>query len=402
MDLVMPINELLKLQHFLKCKGFTPHTIELLISSKCNLRCKICNVWLFQTKARSNKYQELSTSEVENFLEEIGRLGAKYLCLSGGEPTLRRDLIKIIQKAKDENLKVELITNGTTLNKNLAEGLVKSDLDIITISLDSARSYPHDFIRGVEGSWEKTIKGIKHINYFKAKLNLKSPKISIDYVVTNLNYIFIPEIIDLRKELKFDNIHFLPIIPKTSRAKHLLLTQNNLNELSEILPLIKHKIERNKLPTSSIVTLVYICRYRDAATKGLYSYPTRSQIICLQPWYMASVDPFGNVYPCCYACTFQNLPDGHINEQEISKNKFIMGNIKVDPFEEIWNGNKFMRFRNMCKKPLAFNFCRFCNYTVVKDMFYTGLFLKPTFLLKHINERILLRLNPLKTRYSYW
>jgi MoaA/NifB/PqqE/SkfB family radical SAM enzyme len=399
----MTVRELIKLPRLRKlfqdCKGFTPRTVELLITSKCNMRCQMCNVWKFPVKNFHNNESELSTREVENFLEKIARLGVRFLCLSGGEPTLRSDLLEIIRKAKEVGLKIELITNGTFV-KPLAEKLVKSGVDIITFSIDGSNPKIHDFIRGVRGSWEKAVEGIKSVSLIKTERGLKEPRICIDYVVTRQNYEFIAETVDLKRQWGFADIHFLPILPKTTRTNNLLLSDNDLEKLWGSIPKIKGKFKKNKLPTNSLATLVYLCKHRETTKHGKYAVPVRRQIMCFRAWEMATIDPFGNVYPCCYASTFQNLPDEQISNLK-NVDKFNMGTLKESTFEDIWNGDKFVWFRRMSKQPLAFKMCEGCNYSFMRDMFLTGLFSEPSLLLKYINERVRTLYNVTQTIYSY-
>jgi radical SAM protein with 4Fe4S-binding SPASM domain len=360
----------------------------------------MCNVWKFSTENSHKNKSELATNEIKNFLEEVARIGTKFIGLSGGEPTLRGDLVEIIRKAKKEGLDVTLITNGTLIKQDLAEKLVKSGLDTIIFSLDSPNPNPHDIIRGVKGSWEKAIQGIKSVNHMRIECKLEKPKICVNYVVTRLNYGLIAETISLRDSLGFDEILFLPVIPKTARARDLLLTHADLEKLWSLIPSIKARMEKSKLQINSLATLAYICRHRENTTQGKYAVPVRSQIMCLQPWQMATIDPFGNVYPCCYACTFQNMPDGHINNLLVG-DQFNMGNIKEKAFEEIWNGDKFVWFRNKSKQPLAFGICKFCNYSFSRDMFLTGLFSKPSLLLKYVNELFRTFYDPTQASYFY-
>ena len=214
----------------------------------------MCNVWKFSTENSHKTVSELSTSEVKDFLEEVARLGARFLGLSGGEPTLRSDLVEIIRKAKKEGLEVTLITNGTLIKQDLAEKLVKSGLDTIIFSMDSSNPNPHDIIRGVKGSWEKAVQGIKSVNCMKSERKLEKPKICINYVVTRLNYGLIGETIDLRGQLGFDEISFLPVIPKTTRANDLLLTYVDLEKLWSLIPSIKARMKKSRLQTNSLAS----------------------------------------------------------------------------------------------------------------------------------------------------
>lgn len=395
----MQPEKLLKLPNFIECKGFAPLTIELLISSKCNLRCGMCNVWRLP-ESPDAKEAELSTNEITDFLEKAARLGTKFLGLSGGEPTLRSDLVEVIRKAKRTGLEVTLITNGTNIKNDLAKKIVESGLDTIIFSVDSPNPNPHDIIRGVKGSWERATQGIKAVKFKKTELRLGKPKICVNYIVTKLNYDLIEDTINLKNQLGFDDLSFLPVITKTHRADNLLLSHADLEKLWSSLPSIKARLKQNKLETKSIAMLAYLCRNWESTVKGKYAVPGRSQLMCLQPWQMATIDPFGNVYPCCYACMFQNLPDTRLNGLP-SLDQFKMGNIKATSFEDIWNGDRYIWFRNKSKQPLAFEFCKVCNYSFSRDMFLTGIFSKPSLLLRYMNELLRTHYDPTQARYFY-
>jgi len=348
----------------------------------------MCNVWKFDSKELP-ALRELSPPEAMNFLEDIIRLGAKSLCISGGEPTLRNDLLKVIKKAKEGQLSVSLITNGTLISPVLAEKLVKSGLDKIVFSIDAPKAGPHDFIRGVTGAWEKAVEGIKYVSHFRDENRGKKLAISVFYIVTRINYELVPEMINLKKELGFDGIEFLPINPKTARTKDLLLTAGDLEKLRRLVPLIASRMKENNLPIQSLESIVALCKNGDAVVKGAPSFPLRKEIMCFSPWQMITVDPFGNIYPCCFACTFQNLPDKHLDKLQ-EEDTFCLGNLREKSLADIWNGSKSAWFRDKSKQPLAFPFCGICSYdypSFSKDAFLTGLFVKHRLLLKYLIER---------------
>lgn len=378
---------------FLDCSGFVPRHVDLLLTSECNLKCVMCNVWRFSKNSSDKKLNELSTTKIFSFLEEAVSLGTESVCISGGEPTLRSDLIQIIEKAKKEQLFVSLITNGTLIADELAKQLVSSGLDEIVFSIDSPKPDIHDTIRGVKGTYNKTVQGIKKISQLRSENKFSKPVISVYYSVSRITYKNIEEIIDLKSSLGFDAIHFLPLNPKTVRSKDLLLTHDDLKILWGLIPTFEKAITRNNLSLFSLSSLVYMCRNVEATVQGDFSVPIRSKISCFQPWILATIDPFGNVYPCCFACTLQNIKDENV-QNVFSFDPYNMGNIDQKSFQEIWHGNKFKWFRNKVKKPLAFEMCYSCNYSVRNDTFLTGLFGKPHVLLKYFNELF-------RTSYNY-
>jgi len=372
-------------------EAFTPYTVELLVSSLCNLKCVMCNVWKLTRKDPSPTDEELSVSEYENLLDELSFLGTKFLCISGGEPLLKKGVFSIVQKAKEKNLQVELITNGTMVSDGVAKRLVESGIDIITFSIDASRSDLHDHIRGVTGSWEKATRGMVALNKFKRQVGSKKLKLAIDFLVTRINCHMIPEMIDLKPELGFDEIHFLPVIGKTVSAKELFLTTQDLKWLEENLRLIKAKMQSQNLPTSKLVPLYSICNDKENAMQGRYfvckmklSEKTKREILCFAPWLQATIDPFGNVYPCCFACSFQNLSED-LTHSFWGDEDFSMGNVKQKSFKEIWYDERFRSFREKCATPPNFPMCRHCGSDFSECVFLTGLLKKRTILFKYIH-----------------
>jgi MoaA/NifB/PqqE/SkfB family radical SAM enzyme len=98
-------------------------------------------------------HKELEISEYKNLLDELSLIGTKSVIISGGEPLLKKGVFSIIQKAKEKGMFVEFITNGTLITAEIAQQLIESDVDMVTISIDAPRAEVHDQIRGTRGSW---------------------------------------------------------------------------------------------------------------------------------------------------------------------------------------------------------------------------------------------------------
>jgi len=372
-------------------EGFTPYGVELLVSSRCNLRCVMCNVWRLAEKNPSITNEELSVSEYESLLHELSSLGTKSLCISGGEPLLKKGVFFIIQEAKEKGLKVEIITNGTLISDAIAKKLISSNIDLITFSIDAPRANLHDQIRGVHGSWEKATQAMAKLNNLRKQANSQL-RLAIDFLVTRTNYHLIPDMIDLKFKLGFDEIHFLPVIGKTPAAKELFLTINNLKWLKVNLEPIRAKMESQNLPTSKLTPLFSICNDMENAIEGRYfvcdmtlSEEIKREILCFMPWIGATIDPFGNVYPCCFACTFQNLSQD-LNHAFWGYENYCMGNLKQKSFKEIWHGELFRMFREKFKCPPNFPMCHYCGYDFSGSVLWTGLFKKRIIPLKYIHR----------------
>src|SRR5262245_9941789 len=110
--------------------------LRLSVTDRCNLRCAYCMpekdyVWL--PREDMLRFEEISTL-VDVFIE----LGVDKLRLTGGEPLLRRNLPVLVHMlgAKRGLTDLAMTTNGVLLAEQ-AEGLRKSGLGRITVSLDT-------------------------------------------------------------------------------------------------------------------------------------------------------------------------------------------------------------------------------------------------------------------------
>lgn len=104
--------------------------------SGCNYRCPFChNSSLVLQKSNDNKY--IKEDEILNFLKsKKGFIDA--LTITGGEPTLQKDLVSFIKKVKQENFLVKLDTNGT--NFEMLKELIELNL-VDYVAMDVKNSF---------------------------------------------------------------------------------------------------------------------------------------------------------------------------------------------------------------------------------------------------------------------
>lgn len=126
--------------------------IDLYLTDSCNLFCDFCSV-------KTNQFKnEIPIEKIKNIIIEAKKNGLEELHLTGGEPTLRKDLEEIVSFASLQDLNVRLITNGTLLTKKRLKRLVDCGLKSIMVSLDGMENY-HNNVRG-EGTYHKALKTI--------------------------------------------------------------------------------------------------------------------------------------------------------------------------------------------------------------------------------------------------
>lgn len=118
--------------------------LRLSVTDVCNFRCTYC---LPQGYKKCQSTEELSLPEISRLLRAFSNLSFKKLRLTGGEPTLRKDLPEIIREAATNGFQVGMTTNGFGLKKNIRV-YKDSGLSLLNLSLDSMNSKKFKEITG--------------------------------------------------------------------------------------------------------------------------------------------------------------------------------------------------------------------------------------------------------------
>lgn len=125
--------------------AFTPLSLLAELTYRCNLQCPYCYNPL-DLRAYAN---ELAEDDWLRVVDEAATLGILQIHFSGGEPTLRPDLlVALVRRARERELYSNLITQGTFLDDALLGKLVEAGLDHVQISLQAAHTTLADRIAG--------------------------------------------------------------------------------------------------------------------------------------------------------------------------------------------------------------------------------------------------------------
>ncbi len=110
-----------------------PRTAILYIAERCNQKCVFC----LEEEGQWGEFVDPTTQEVYDVLSELRGRGAEHITFMGGETFFRKDLPKILRRAKDVGYtRVGVTTNGTVLSKEgFIKRLVDAGLDFIELSV---------------------------------------------------------------------------------------------------------------------------------------------------------------------------------------------------------------------------------------------------------------------------
>ncbi len=162
---------------------------------RCNNRCRFC------ITAEHNNYIEFE--EIIKIIDMVDNQKFDTITISGGEPTLRDDIIEILQYIKSKGYKIRLQTNARKFaNLNFAHLIADIGIESYLISFHECEKDKFEYITQVKQSYEETIQGIKNIKHF-------NQFIIINTVINILNYKSLKNISEFVFGLGVDTIKFV-------------------------------------------------------------------------------------------------------------------------------------------------------------------------------------------------
>ncbi|NJE25985.1 GTP 3',8-cyclase MoaA [Thermococcus sp. MV5] len=158
--------------------------LRISLTHECNLNCFYCH-----REGQTLNFQEMSPEEIERIVRIASKLGVKKVKLTGGEPTVREDIVEIVRRIRPYVVDLSMTTNGTTMNI-LGEALKDAGLDRVNISLDTLDRNKYKEITGFD-VLPQVIEGIKKaVRLFSpVKLNMVVMKgLNDDEIWDMVNY----------------------------------------------------------------------------------------------------------------------------------------------------------------------------------------------------------------------
>ena len=163
-----------------------PHRMDLMLSAMrkdgawhCNQKCLHC----YAAGQPLSDTAELTTAQWKQVLDTLRRIGVPQVTFTGGEPTLRADLVELVDAA--QWFVTRLNTNGQLLTPELCAKLYDASLDSVQVTLYSADPAIHNTLVGADG-FEKTVQGIRNAVAAGLIVSVNTPLCSLntDYAAT--------------------------------------------------------------------------------------------------------------------------------------------------------------------------------------------------------------------------
>lgn len=270
----------------------TPYSIHIFPSFHCNFSCNYCLHSLdsdtLSAKGFHKQYMdwELFRKTIDDAQMFPGKIRA--LIFAGhGEPLLHRNLVDMVAYAKRSGKfeRIEVVTNGSLLKRELSDGLIAAGLDRLRISLQGVNAAEYQEISNVKLDFSVFVDQLRY--FYEHKLHTEVYIKIIDVALKNMD-----------SERKFRDI-FEPI--------------SDIAAVEYAIPFVK------EIDYSNVGELSRKCKQGHGQTSQ----------ICSMPFYMLTINPDGSILPCCS-----------------TDSPLTFGNIENDRLTDIWNSeqrNLFLR-----------------------------------------------------------
>lgn len=259
-----------------------PTTIHVVLANVCNLKCIHCPYHspLYKPFHKSHFFDNKIFMDWEIYKKIVSYAAKNKIVLRFGqleEPLLHKNLFDFIEYAKIQGVPyIHLTTNGTLMNREKADKLIKSGIDSIIFSIDAAEPETYRKIRGFD---LKVLE--ENIRYFTQKAKKRGIRVAVAFIQQE---------------------------PAIQEKEAFIRKWRNYGVNEIILYLyIEHDRETGKILTDR------------------YYYNRPKRYICGSPWNQFMVFPDGEVTLCCKSMV------------EVGWRGVVsVGNLRRSSLDEIW------------------------------------------------------------------
>jgi pyrroloquinoline quinone biosynthesis protein E len=261
-----------------------PLAVLLEMTHRCPLQCGYCSNPI-ELERSSN---ELTTEEWKKVLTELAEIGVLQVHFSGGEPTVRKDLVELVQHATDKGLYSNLITSAVLFNREKLQALADAGLSHIQISFQANDATLANRIGGFKNGHAKKLEAAKWAREMDLPL-------TVNAVMHRQNLHELPQMIDLAVALDADRIEVANVQYYGWALKNRAALMPTVEQIDEATRVVEEARGRLK----GILEIDYV-------VPDYYAIRPKK---CMGGWgrQFFNITPAGKILPCHAAETITDL-----------------------------------------------------------------------------------------------
>ncbi|MFM8319469.1 MAG: radical SAM protein [Chloroflexota bacterium] len=324
-----------------------PEYVQIEPVGQCNLSCQMCAIQ-YRTDGTPGGGPPafMRFDHYTRLVDGFPRL--KHLHLQGlGEPMMHPRFFDMVSYAVGRGVRVTTNSNLTLLNPGRAERCVTSGLDELHVSIDGARPETYERIRS-GARHARVLHNLELLLEARARLLSQTPHLKLVMVIMRQNLDELPELVRLAPRWAMEEIFVQHLshdfseagLPEQYRPMRAFVEQQTL--LNEDLERVERRFEEARQAAAELGIRLRLPRPRPR----LHPPGTPGSQRCSWPWSGAYISYDGQAMPCCMVST----PD-----------RANLGSLLDAPVEQVWNGERYTRFREQLASDTPPAICQACS-----------------------------------------
>lgn len=263
-----------------------PLSVSFELTHRCTFRCVHCYLG-DQEAIRKHRHRELDTKTILGLLDEMVEAGTLFLTLTGGDPMLHPDFIRIYEHAVRAGLLVSVLCNGSLITDEIVRSFIRYPPRIVEITIYGAIRSTFEAITQKSGSFTACLHGIELLRKAGVRLRLKT-------VVMTLNHDELSAMRKMSEDMGLQFRHDSLLHPAVANADNAGRT-NCADHLQDVL--------RFRLPPELAVeadfqvkelTHALVEAFRKSGDKKM----SNELYTCQAGRTACHIDPYGIMQPC--------------------------------------------------------------------------------------------------------
>jgi pyrroloquinoline quinone biosynthesis protein E len=298
-----------------------PMAVLAELTHRCPLQCPYCSNPLALERVAG----EMATEDWLRAIREAADIGCMQIHFSGGEPTVRSDLERMVETATEVGLYTNLITSGVLLDAGRLRSLVAAGLEHVQLSFQDSDPVAGDIVAGYGAAFEKKLA-------VAALVREAGLPLTANFVLQRRNCDRIDAMLDMAvamgaQRVELANVQYYGWALRNRAA--LMPTRAQLDAMTESVRAARERL-------AGVIVIDYV----------VPDYYASRPKACMGGWgrRFLNISPSGKVLPCHAAETIPGLE---------------FDNVRQRPLSDIWlNSKVFNQFRgtDWMKEP-----CRSCD-----------------------------------------
>jgi MoaA/NifB/PqqE/SkfB family radical SAM enzyme len=312
-----------------------PLRAQIGVSDPCNHRCVFC--WDHAPADRESAETAdrfagaqpgvMSLQQFKGIVDDLYVMGTRRIDLVGrGEPLTNRYILDMIRYAKERDMQLLMVTNGSRLSERVAKGLVEAGVDHVNISLNAGapETYPHIHVTETPENYLKVKKNLRFLSECKTAAGSDLPFVTLCFVINSKNYFEITKMIEVTHEVGAQDAQFVHAILHDGTSD-LAMNVEQYRAFHESLPTARERAAALGVQSNLGTFAASTPPYMPSKMVGPTVVP------CYVGWYYTVILGNGSVMPCCQCAS----PVGRLTKEH--------------RFADIWASSEYAEFRTAAK-----------------------------------------------------